>query len=299
MTGTTTHFIAPDFLAVTIGIVVYLAGVAITRRVEFLRNFNIPEPVTGGVLAAVVLWLLYLAFDVEIGFDLTTRDRLLVIFFATVGVNAKLSALASGGRVPGYPVPGNRGLRVPAEWCWRGWRPAVRSAAGSRRDAGVRRPGGWSWHHRGLGSHRGLGTRLSGRHGSGHRRGDIGADRGQPARGAPGEVPDREAGPCTGSRGGCDGSALGEGHRRSDRQGRVHARAAGGERCGHPWLPGACLDLQHQRNQAAAVRALHDHGNPAFQHCSAGLPALELACRQRIARPDRGVFAVGVPRECP
>lgn len=99
MTGTTTHFIAPDFLAVTIGIVVYLAGVAITRRVEFLRNFNIPEPVTGGVLAALVFWLLYLAFDVEIGFDLSTRDRLLVIFFATVGVNAKLSALASGGRV--------------------------------------------------------------------------------------------------------------------------------------------------------------------------------------------------------
>jgi glutamate:Na+ symporter, ESS family len=99
MTGSTTHFIAPDFLAVTIGIVVYLVGVGITRRVEFLRSFNIPEPVTGGVLAALVLWFLYLVFHVEIGFDLSTRDRLLVIFFATVGVNAKLSALASGGRV--------------------------------------------------------------------------------------------------------------------------------------------------------------------------------------------------------
>ncbi|MEY2853164.1 MAG: Glutamate permease [Pseudomonadota bacterium] len=99
MSGATTHIIAPDFLAVTIGIVVYLVGVAITRRVAFLRNFNIPEPVTGGVLAAVVLLLVYLVFQVEVGFDLSTRDRLLVIFFATVGVNARLSVLATGGRV--------------------------------------------------------------------------------------------------------------------------------------------------------------------------------------------------------
>jgi ESS family glutamate:Na+ symporter len=99
MTGAPTQFIAPDFLAVTIGIVVYLAGVLITQRVAFLRNFNIPEPVTGGFLAALVLWLVFLVFHVEIGFDLTTRDRLLVIFFATVGVNARLSALAAGGRV--------------------------------------------------------------------------------------------------------------------------------------------------------------------------------------------------------
>lgn len=32
---------------------------------------------------------------------MTTRDRLLVIFFATVGINARLSDLAAGGRVLG------------------------------------------------------------------------------------------------------------------------------------------------------------------------------------------------------
>ena len=32
---------------------------------------------------------------------MTTRDRLLVIFFATVGVNARLADLAAGGRVLG------------------------------------------------------------------------------------------------------------------------------------------------------------------------------------------------------
>lgn len=93
------RFMAPDFLALTVGIVVYFLGVLITQRVSFLRNFNIPEPVTGGFFAAVAIWLIYMLFSVEIGFDLSTRDRLLVIFFATVGVNSRLADLAAGGRV--------------------------------------------------------------------------------------------------------------------------------------------------------------------------------------------------------
>jgi ESS family glutamate:Na+ symporter len=94
-----TRLVAPDFLAVTVGLVVYFVGVIVTRRVAFLRGYNIPEPVTGGFLAALAIWLAYVLLGVEIGFELETRDRLLVIFFATVGVNARLSDLAAGGRV--------------------------------------------------------------------------------------------------------------------------------------------------------------------------------------------------------
>jgi len=99
--GETTEFIAPDFLAVTIGIVVFFVGVLITQRVEFLRRYSIPEPVTGGFVAALILWAVHALFDVDIGFDMTTRDKLLVVFFATVGVNAQLRQLAAGGRVLG------------------------------------------------------------------------------------------------------------------------------------------------------------------------------------------------------
>lgn len=99
MTEGATRFLATDFLAVTIGIVVYLVGVLVTQRVRPLRDFNIPEPVTGGFIAALAIWLVYMVLNIEVDFDLTTRDRLLVLFFATVGINAKLSALAKGGRV--------------------------------------------------------------------------------------------------------------------------------------------------------------------------------------------------------
>lgn len=93
------RLLAPDFLAMTTGIVVYFFGVLITRHVGFLRSYNIPEPVTGGFVAALAIWGIYALFHVEIGFDMATRDRLLVIFFASVGVNARLSDLAAGGRV--------------------------------------------------------------------------------------------------------------------------------------------------------------------------------------------------------
>ena len=52
MPETTANFVAPDFLALTIGIVVFFVGVLITQRVSFLRTYNIPEPVTGGFVAA-------------------------------------------------------------------------------------------------------------------------------------------------------------------------------------------------------------------------------------------------------
>ena len=80
MTPDVSRFLAPDFLSLTIGIVVYFVGVLTTQRVKFLRDFSIPEPVSGGFIAGVVISLVYLVFNLEIDFDLTTRDRLLVIF---------------------------------------------------------------------------------------------------------------------------------------------------------------------------------------------------------------------------
>src|SRR6185295_18536594 len=54
--------------------------------------------VSGGFIAGVVISLVYLVFNLEIDFDLSTRDRLLVIFFAAVGINTRLADLVAGGR---------------------------------------------------------------------------------------------------------------------------------------------------------------------------------------------------------
>ncbi len=91
-------FAIPEFLTATLGFAVYLLGAQINDRVAVLRNFNIPEPVTGGLLASLVVLLLYLIFGLELSFELSTRDFLLVLFFAGIGLNARLSDLISGGK---------------------------------------------------------------------------------------------------------------------------------------------------------------------------------------------------------
>ena len=53
---------------------------------------------SGGFIAGVVISLVYLVFHLEIDFDLSTRDRLLVIYFAAVGINTRLADLMAGGR---------------------------------------------------------------------------------------------------------------------------------------------------------------------------------------------------------
>ena len=87
-----------SFLAYTLGIVVFFVGVHLNRRFDFLRAYNIPEPVTGGLVAASVTFAIYLALDLEISFDLETRDRLLVYFFTAIGLNARISDLIRGGK---------------------------------------------------------------------------------------------------------------------------------------------------------------------------------------------------------
>jgi ESS family glutamate:Na+ symporter len=98
MTDAVSSLVIEDFGAVTIGIIVFFTGAILTRRISFLRDYNIPEPVSGGLIAALALLLIYLVFDTAISYDLSTRDRLLVYFFTAIGLNARFDDLVKGGK---------------------------------------------------------------------------------------------------------------------------------------------------------------------------------------------------------
>jgi ESS family glutamate:Na+ symporter len=87
-----------SFLAVTIGILVLFVGKRLNDAVGFLRNFSIPEPVTGGLLFSILFGLLYAGSGVAVEFELRARDILLVYFFTTIGINASARDLLTGGR---------------------------------------------------------------------------------------------------------------------------------------------------------------------------------------------------------
>ncbi|MEM0965322.1 MAG: sodium/glutamate symporter [Verrucomicrobiota bacterium] len=87
-----------QFMALTLGIVVLFIGKRINGSVRFLREFSIPEPVTGGLIASVLLGILYALTGTVVEFDLWFRDLLLVYFFTTIGINASLRDLVTGGK---------------------------------------------------------------------------------------------------------------------------------------------------------------------------------------------------------
>ena len=86
------------FLAATLGIIVLFIGKRINSAVNFLREFSIPEPVTGGLLFSILFALVFAATGVAVEFDLAARDLLLVYFFTTIGINASLKDLLAGGK---------------------------------------------------------------------------------------------------------------------------------------------------------------------------------------------------------
>ncbi len=88
----------PGLLSFTIAILVFFAGANLNRLVPILVRWSIPEAVTGGLLAALATLIAYEFFGVEISFTLAARDMLLLYFFTGVGLNARLSDLAAGGR---------------------------------------------------------------------------------------------------------------------------------------------------------------------------------------------------------
>ncbi|WP_087019863.1 sodium/glutamate symporter [Thaumasiovibrio subtropicus] len=85
------------FSTFNLGIIVLFAGRRMTLGSRFLRQYSIPEPVSGGLLVSIAVAFSYLLTGYEITFDLAVRDVLLVYFFTTIGINASLKDLLKGG----------------------------------------------------------------------------------------------------------------------------------------------------------------------------------------------------------
>lgn len=80
-----------------LAILVLFLGRWLNRHVAALREWNIPEPVTGGVVASVAFGILYLVAGSQVSFTLDWRDGLLIVFFTTIGLSADIRMLAAGG----------------------------------------------------------------------------------------------------------------------------------------------------------------------------------------------------------
>jgi len=87
-----------DLPTLVISLAALLVGIRLTKRIGWLAKMNLPAAVVGGVLVAIGTALARTWFQVEIVFASTLTDIFLLVFFTTVGLSAKLSALKAGGK---------------------------------------------------------------------------------------------------------------------------------------------------------------------------------------------------------
>ena len=87
-----------------VAILVLWLGNLITNRVPLLKKYSIPLAVTGGLICSILVVIIDSAGGPKITFDMRTRDILLLVFFSTIGLSAKFSRLAAGGKALGILV---------------------------------------------------------------------------------------------------------------------------------------------------------------------------------------------------
>ncbi len=88
------QFTVPATLA--LAALVLVVGRRLIEHVAFLRKYSIPEPVVGGLVAALLIAILH-AGGVRITFDTSLQPGLMLAFFATIGLGADARMLARGG----------------------------------------------------------------------------------------------------------------------------------------------------------------------------------------------------------
>ena len=79
-----------------IAALVLIVGRGVIERIAFLQQYAIPEPVVGGLVAALFVAVLH-AIGVRISFDTSLQPGLMLAFFATIGLGADARMLARGG----------------------------------------------------------------------------------------------------------------------------------------------------------------------------------------------------------
>ena len=86
------------YQTLAIAVVVLMLGKFLRKKCSLLEKFCIPAPVVGGVLFAVFTCVCYVTGIAEFAFDDILKEVCMVFFFTSVGFQANLKVLKSGGK---------------------------------------------------------------------------------------------------------------------------------------------------------------------------------------------------------
>lgn len=86
------------YQTLAVAVLVLLLGNYLKKKIYFLQKFCIPAPVIGGLIFAIMTCICYVTGIAEFSFDDTLREVCIVFFFTSVGFQANLKVLKSGGK---------------------------------------------------------------------------------------------------------------------------------------------------------------------------------------------------------
>lgn len=86
------------YQTLAVAVLVLMLGSFLRRRIRFLEKFCIPAPVIGGLLFAIMTCISHVSGLTDFSFDDTLREVCMVLFFTSVGFQANLKVLKSGGK---------------------------------------------------------------------------------------------------------------------------------------------------------------------------------------------------------
>ncbi|MEN5178195.1 sodium/glutamate symporter [Comamonas odontotermitis] len=91
------HLSFSAYYTLIMAVLVLLLGKLLTRHIRFLRDFNIPEPVSGGLVVAAVIFALHQLTGLTLSFESGLQSAFMLVFFSSIGLSANFAKLREGG----------------------------------------------------------------------------------------------------------------------------------------------------------------------------------------------------------
>lgn len=87
----------PTF-SLMLAVLVLYVGRILNRKLPFLTKYNIPEPVAGGLVGALIFFVIHQFWGYTVTINKPMQDTFMLMFFASIGLSANFSKLKEGGK---------------------------------------------------------------------------------------------------------------------------------------------------------------------------------------------------------
>ena len=91
------YILNPVFTLMLAVLVLYM-GRILNKYIPFLTKYNIPEPVAGGLVGAIIFYTIHHFVGYTITVNKPMQDTFMLMFFASIGLSANFAKLKEGGK---------------------------------------------------------------------------------------------------------------------------------------------------------------------------------------------------------